>query len=392
MVNDQPVPVMKKGARRKLGIVLDPPESPDAYQRTQRQRTLAFIIWVVLIAALVLGTFDIQFRTWESVFSLYALALLCIPSLILNQKGKYRLAASMLSGVVLLVITVNLYNGDGVRDPGLMAYPIFIMVGTLLFGKRAAAYFAGGAIVSLAAIVGLEVFGVMHPHVGPTQFSILIPMVTLIGAAAGTVWVIVRNMERHLRRAIESETELSKNYDLTLEAWAKVMEYRDRETEGHSRRLVELGSRLAHALGLPEIEILQLQRGALLHDIGKLAIPDEILLKPGPLDDDELKIMHRHPVYAKQMLAGIPFLQPCVAVAYSHHERWDGQGYPQGLKGEEIPLSARLFAVIDTWDALNSERVYRGAWPVDQIKAYLQDNAGVRFDPHVVEVFLEMMR
>jgi HD-GYP domain-containing protein (c-di-GMP phosphodiesterase class II) len=298
----------------------------------------------------------------------------------------------LLSLVVLVVITVNLYNGDGVRDPGLMAYPIFIMVGTLLFGKRAAPYFAITVVLSLVGIVALEVSGQIHPHVGPTRFSILIPMVTLLGVAAGIVWIIVGNMEADLKRAVDSQAELSKNYDLTLEAWAKVMEYRDRETEGHSRRLVELGTRLAHAMGLPELDILQLQRGALLHDIGKLAIPDEVLLKPGSLNDDELKVMQRHPLYARQMLAGIPFLQPCIAVAYSHHERWDGQGYPEGLKGEEIPLSARLFAVIDTWDALNSERVYRPAWPLDKITAYLKDNAGVKFDPHVVEVFLEMMQ
>ena len=170
------------------------------------------------------------------------------------------------------------------------------------------------------------------------------------------------------------------------------MVLRDRETEGHSRRLVELGTRLGRALGMHDSQILALQRGALLHDIGKLAIPDEILLKPGLLDDREQKIMQQHTIYARQMLAGIPFLQPSIPVAYSHHERWDGLGYPEGLKGEDIPLSARVFAVVDTWDALSSERVYRNAWPKDQIAAYIKANAGVKFDPHVVEVFLQMMQ
>jgi HD domain-containing protein len=359
-----------------------------AYERSQRSRTLGFIIWIALAAALILGTFDVQFKTWISVFALFGMALLCIPTLIINQRGNYILAAALLSFIVLVVITVNLYDGDGVRDPGLMAYPIFIMVGTLFFGKRAAPYFAGAAAASLAAIVLLEISGKMHPTVGPTKLSILIPMVTMLLAATSIVWVIIQNLEKYLNRAAQSEAELVKNYELTLEAWARVMEYRDRETEGHSRRLVELGTRLAVALGMSETEIVHLQRGALLHDIGKLAIPDEILLKPAALDQHEQKAMQKHPIYAKQMLAGIPFLEPSIPVAYSHHERWDGLGYPDGLKGENIPLAARLFAVVDTWDALGSERVYRPAWPPDQIAAYIKANAGVRFDPHIVQVFL----
>jgi HD domain-containing protein len=359
-----------------------------AYEQARRTRTLSFILWIVLVAGLVLGTFDLQFHTLDSVLALYGMALLCVPALIINRRGHYVLAASILSLIVLIVITVNLYDGDGVRDPGLIAYPIFIMVGTLFFGKRAAPYFAAAATASLTAIVLLEISGVIHPTVGPTKLSILIPMLTLLGVAAGIVWSIVDNMEKYLQRAEQSEAELSKNYELTLEAWARVMEYRDRETEGHSRRLVELGSRLARALRMSDLEIIRLQRGALLHDIGKLAIPDQILLKPAALDEQELQIMQKHPTYAKQMLAGIPFLEPSIPVAYSHHERWDGQGYPDGLKGEEIPLATRLFAVVDTWDALRSERVYRPAWPRDQITAYIKENAGIKFDPHIVEVFL----
>ncbi|MGE5072317.1 MAG: HD-GYP domain-containing protein, partial [Anaerolineae bacterium] len=309
---------------------------------------------------------------------------------VLNRLGSYVLSASILSLIILVVITINLYDGDGVRDPGLMAYPTFLLVGTLLFGRRAAPYFLAAAAISLAAIVVMELSGVMHPVVGPTRLSILIPLITLLGAATGVVWVIVHNLERNFERAKRSEAELSENYDLTLQAWAKVMEYRDRETEGHSRRLVDLGTKLAQALRMSEAEITHLQRGALLHDIGKLAIPDDILLKPGPLDEEEQRIMRQHPVYARQMLMGIPFLAASLPVAFSHHERWDGQGYPEGLKGEDIPLIARLFAVVDTWDALNSERVYRAAWPREQIRAYLKENAGKQFDPQIVEVFLAM--
>jgi len=148
--------------------------------------------------------------------------------------------------------------------------------------------------------------------------------------ASSVIWVIVENIEKGLERVEASDAELRKTYALTLEAWARVLEYRDRETEGHSRRLVAISTRLARALGLSEEEIADLQRGALLHDIGKLAIPDQILLKPALLDDSEREIIQKHTSYAEQMLSGIPFLQPALSVAYSHHEQWDGHGYPKG--------------------------------------------------------------
>lgn len=215
-------------------------------------------------------------------------------------------------------------------------------------------------------------------------------MVILLLAATAMIWIIVENIERDLERVEASEAELRKNYDLTLEAWAKVLEYRDRETEGHSRRLVELSTQLGQALGLSEEEIANLRRGALLHDIGKLAIPDQILLKPATLDESEREIIQNHPLIAKQMLAEISFLQPAISVAYSHHEQWDGQGYPERLKEKEIPLLARIFAVVDSWDALYSDRPYRQAWPVEEIRTYFKENAGIKFDPQIVEVFLRI--
>lgn len=366
-------------------------EQLEDYDRGLRQRSLTLIVAIAFAASILLGLFDLQFHTWGSVFALFAMALLSIPALLLARRGRYMLAACLLSVILLVVITVNLYDGDGVRDPGLIAYPVFIMLGALFFGKRAAPYFASGALVSLVLIVGLEQAGRIHPTIGPTRFSILIPIATLLAAAAGIVWAIVGTLEAHLRRAQDSETELRKNYDLTLDAWARVIEHRDQETEGHSRRLMDLGARLAQAVGMTAPDILQLRRGALLHDIGKLSIPDHILRKPGPLEEAERKEMQKHPVYAREMLAGIPFLEQPARVAYSHHERWDGTGYPDGLKGDEIPLAARLFAVVDVWDALSSERVYRSAWPPEQVIAYLRANAGTQFDPQIVDAFLRMM-
>ena len=361
------------------------------YEKNQRVRTLAAIIWIVLIASVALGLLNIQFRTWDSVIALFSLAFICVILLWLNSSGQYTLSALILSIVVLMVINLNLYDGDGIRDSGILAYPIFIMMGILFFGKRSTLYFSLATIASLIGIVTLEIHGYIHPTIGATNFDILLPIIILLLAVTAFIWVVVGNTEGDLERVKDSEVELRKNYDLTLESWAKVLEYRDKETEGHSRRLVELSTRLAQELGLTPEAIGHLRHGALLHDIGKLAIPDEILLKPGALNDVERRTMEQHPAYAKQMLAQVVFLQPCVEVAYSHHERWDGLGYPQGLKGEEIPLSARIFAVVDQWDALTSDRPYRKAWTKEKVIAYLQENAGKIYDPEIVNVFLKII-
>ena len=358
------------------------------YERNQRIQILSAIIWIVICSTFILGLLNVYYRSWESTVAIFTLTLVCFLLLRLNRQGQFNLAAMILSIVALMVITVNLYDGDGIRDSGLLAYPIFIMSGVLFFGRRATPYFSLAAIASLIGIVFLEIRGMVQPTIGPTHYDILLPIIVLLLATSAFIWVVVGNMEKNLERVKDSEREIRANYDLTLQAWAKVLEYRDRETEGHSRRLVELSTRLAEALGLGDEEIANLRRGALLHDIGKLAIPDEILLKPGTLNDEERKLLQQHPVFAKQMLSQISFLQPSLDVAYSHHERWDGLGYPEGLRGEAIPLSARIFAVVDQWDALRSDRPYRKAWTREAVIAYVKENAGKIYDPRVVDVFL----
>jgi PAS domain S-box-containing protein len=188
-----------------------------------------------------------------------------------------------------------------------------------------------------------------------------------------------------------SNVELIEAYDSTLDGWAHALELRDGEPEGHTRRVTDLTVELASAFGFDEHEIVQVRRGALLHDIGKMAIADSILLKPGPLDEGEWEIMREHPQHAADLLAPIPHLYPALDIPYSHHERWDGSGYPEGLESEQIPLAARLFAVVDVWDALRTNRPYRTAVGDDVAIAYLRENAGVLFDPKVVEVFLDMI-
>ena len=180
-------------------------------------------------------------------------------------------------------------------------------------------------------------------------------------------------------------------YDSTLEGWSHALELREQETAGHSRRVVDLTLNVARRLGVTGDDLVQIERGALLHDIGKMGIPDNILLKPGPLTEEEWVVMRKHPIYAYDLLSKIDFLKPALDIPYSHHERWDGSGYPRGLIGKEIPLAARIFAVIDIWDALSSDRPYRSAWQREDILAYIRDISGKQLDPEIVDVFLNIV-
>jgi putative nucleotidyltransferase with HDIG domain len=189
-----------------------------------------------------------------------------------------------------------------------------------------------------------------------------------------------------------SNFDLEVAYDTTLEGWARALEMRDRETEGHSRRVADRTVQLALVMGIPERDIANVRRGALLHDIGKMMVPDRILFKEGPLDAAEWAIMMQHPESAARLLEPIPFLRNAITIPYCHHERWDGSGYPRHLKGEEIPLAARIFAVVDVFDALLSDRPYRQAWPVDEVIHYICAQSGIQFDPAVVAIFVEQVR
>ena len=173
-----------------------------------------------------------------------------------------------------------------------------------------------------------------------------------------------------------------------IEGLALAIELRDQDTGGHARRVAGQAVRLARRMGVPEDELVHVRRGAMLHDIGKIAVPDAILAKSGPLDDAEWRVMRRHPTAAYEVLQPLSFFGPALEIPYCHHECWDGSGYPRGLKGEQIPAMARLFAVVDVWDALTHDRPYRRAWPEDRVRAHIRSEAGTHFDPHAVEEFL----
>lgn len=189
-----------------------------------------------------------------------------------------------------------------------------------------------------------------------------------------------------------SNLSLEMAYDSTIEGWSHALDLRDKETEGHTQRVTEMTLQLATIMGLSNTELVHIRRGALLHDIGKMGVPDAILLKPGALTDEEWQLMRMHPVYAFEWLSPIDYLRPALDIPYAHHERWDGNGYPRGLKGEQIPFVARIFSVIDVWDALRSDRPYRPAWSADKAKEYLFAESGKQFDPEIVQSFFRMLK
>jgi len=241
----------------------------------------------------------------------------------------------------------------------------------------------GVPIISKGVVRGiLEVFNKNEKR--PDQ-----DWVDFLDTLGGQAAIAIENTET-FESLIKSNLDLQMAYDSTIEGWSKALDLRDKETEGHTVRVTELSVLMAQKLGINQADIINIRRGALLHDIGKIGVPDNILLKPGPLTEEEWVIMKRHPETALQLLNGIKYLQKATDIPYCHHEKWDGTGYPRGLSGNDIPIAARLFAIIDVWDALASDRPYRTAWSTSKIFKYILDNSGTHFDPDLVPVFLKL--
>lgn len=361
-----------------------------SYEGRLQNRTLNMILWGIVFTSVVLGLVHIYFDAIQAADLLFALAVLCLLGLQINERGHYILISGLATIVILAAAFYNAITGGGLQDPAMLAYPAIILIGSLLFGRRASPLLFSASAISLIMIAALQVRGYIQTPSGVNLGDLLAQLV-LLAAGSYLVSATVGNIEHNLKRAARSEAQLRESYELTLEGWVKALEYRDRETEGHCRRVTSLSIQLADRVGLRDDEITQIHHGALLHDIGKMAIPDSILFKPGPLDDTEWEQMRKHPIYAKEMLESIPFLQGAISIPYCHHERWDGQGYPRGLKGEEIPLPSRIFTIVDHWEALSSDRPYRKALPKEQVFVYIKENEGRVFDPRLAEIFLKMV-
>ena len=253
----------------------------------------------------------------------------------------------------------------------------------LIGAENFAAYFIAPLIIKDKLLGALEIY---HRAPLTVKAEWLKFLETLAGQAAIAIdsVTLFENLQH-------SNIELSLAYDATIEGWSAALDLRDKETEGHTQRVTRMTVRLAEAMGFSSQELVHLRRGALLHDIGKMGIPDRILLKPGKLTDEEWEVMHRHPAYAYLLLERITYLGSALDIPYCHHEKWDGTGYPRGLKGADIPLAARIFAVVDVYDALISDRPYRKGWSHKQAIDYIQEQSGSHFDSQVVDAFLEMV-
>lgn len=357
---------------------------PPKYDNIERSQKAAFLhttLLVVTAVCLITGALNIGDRPYLGAFLFFVsgISFICIP---INRRGYYTPVALLVSFLVLAVITFSLV-GVGLADAGLIPYPLFIVFTSYLLNKRAAFLAVALSIGSVALVHYLDRMG-MVAHVAYSNVNRLAVIVVLLTSAGAFVWAITNNWEQIVQN-------LKDTYDSTLAGWSKALEYRDQGTHGHSQRVVEMTVALARHCGIAETEIEHIRHGALLHDIGKMAIPDAILLKGGRLTDDEQRIMQQHPLYARNLLEHVPYLKPALDIPYSHHERWDGTGYPEGLAGKNIPVAARIFAVVDVWDALTTDRPYHRASTRQEARDYIQMQSGKMFDPRVVDAFMAFL-
>jgi PAS domain S-box-containing protein len=271
-----------------------------------------------------------------------------------------------------------------IRIPNLNEQTNDLLFSTLVIKENFVSY------IGVPLIVKREVRGILEVF-HRTLFQPYQEWLDFFNTLAGQAAIAIENTTL-LGNLQTSNQELSQAYDATIEGWSHAMDLRDRETEGHTRRVTGLTVEMARAMGIDESRLTHIRRGALLHDIGKLGIPDSILFKPGELTGEEWEMMQKHPEFAYDMLSSIQYLKPALPIPYLHHEKWDGTGYPLGLRGEQIPLEARIFAVVDVWDALRSDRPYRKAWTVEKTLEHIHSLAGSHFDPRVVEYFMAIVK
>ena len=308
--------------------------------------------------------------------------------LFLNYFQKYFLSASIPVVMGTLALFFNFYDGISLSDPGIAAIPLLLILTSFLFGSR---LIYRAALVDIVGVVLLGYFertGIISPPNLASNEQIII-IIILIVFTAVLQKRIIQSWEQAVEEAQQSEQRIREAYVLTLEGWAKTLEFHDRETLGHSQRVTSLSQRLAEKLGINDPQELEYIRwGALLHDIGKLAIPYEVLRKESELSQEDWEIIKNHPNLAEQLLGNIQYIRPALAIARFHHENWDGTGYPRKLKQEQIPFHARMFSVVDNWDALTTDRPYRKAWSREKTISYLREQSGKKFDPAIVDVFI----
>jgi len=299
------------------------------------------------------------------------------------SRSRYAKFAAVLMIIMFpLNIYSNIIGGTSLNIPITLSFlfPSYILA-SIWFSISGIAIFG---IANMAIILFLPF---LIPEIIPDYLSVVGPLA--VSVISIVLLIIAKNHRNQIELSRQRELRLA--YDTTLEGWARALELRDKETEGHSQRVTELALELARKLNIRDQDLDHIRRGALLHDIGKMGISDEILHKPGSLTAEEFQIVKQHPQIAYDLLSPIPYLKKSLEIPYSHHEKWDGSGYPQGLKENEIPISARIFAIVDVWDALLSDRPYRVAWPRELVVDYISAESGKHFDPHITKIFLDVI-
>ena len=290
----------------------------------------------------------------------------------LNYRGRTLIASWIF--IIITAILIPLSYSIELYNQAVMILAIPAVLSSLLIQPWVSFFVA--ALSTLAYTITFILTNQAFPY---DYFSVLSLFVLALVS-----FLVTRILTQTIRQVIQA-------YDETIQGWSMALELRDPLTKGHSERVVKLTLQLARLLGVKDAQLIHLRRGVLLHDLGKMAVPDSILNKAGPLTELEWEVMRRHPIYAYQFLSSIDYLAPALEIPCCHHEKWDGTGYPRGLKGDQIPLSARIFAVIDVWDSLTSERVYRSTWTKEQALEYIHDQSGKYFDPRVVNTFYQVI-
>jgi HD-GYP domain-containing protein (c-di-GMP phosphodiesterase class II) len=363
------------GDRLKEKIFFTANKTPDQQRTIFFRRILTALIVIVLSVAVVHLVMYLIYQDLEFAFFLVGdlitlLVCLAVWEFQLNRRSRFASIILLVATTILITVSFPI----DILDRVLLLYSVPIILASFIITP------ASSFIFALLATFGYSLFFFLRP-LGMDYNYIAILFLFFMAMMS---WLVARMMDRSYRA-------LSVAYDETIQNWRKTLDQRTQPEEGHLQEPLDLTLKLAKVMKIPEKEFDFLRRGVLLHDIGKMSIPDRILLKKGKLTDWEWEVMRMYPTYAYQWMSSIDYLKPALDIPHYHRERWDGTGYPEGLKGEKIPLAARIFAVVNVWTALRSERPYRPAWSDEEAKKYISQQAGKEFDPQVVEEFMKLV-